>query len=240
MSSLSFVARMANWWREHHEPVSSPFEPDTGDADEPPAGESVRHVTVIEPPPGLPPRSDLPRPELAVRNQVILRDMTQRFARATDALEEIRDGLTGLEETFEELPEVVRSQTRFLGAITDRLEAQELHLRELLTSLRDLPSSSAAQTRALQETNTLLKRSEQTLGPLTGGFHRLANTMQGLNEASDRHLVCLNTLTERHERYLKEQRNAFRRHNRLVVAILCGTGLLALGGTILAICAMLS
>ena len=204
MSSLGFVARMANWWREHHEPVSSPFETEAGEACKSSADEAVRHVTVMDDPPGLLTHSDLPRHDQPARNQIIVNDMTQRFARATDALEEIRNGLSGIEETFEELPEVVRSQTRFLCAITDRLEAQELHLRELLTSLRDLPSSSAAQTRTLQQTNTLLAQSEQALGPLAGGFHRLANTMQGLNEASDRHLVCLNTLTERHERYLKE------------------------------------
>ena len=202
--------------------------------------EQVEHVTVIEASPEPDMQTDLARPERNPRSQVILRDLTRRFAGATDALEEIREGLGGLEETFEELPEVVRAQTRFLSTITDRLEAQEMHLRELLTSLRDLPESSAAQMRTLQQTNALLERSEQTLAPLAGGFHRLANTMQGLNEASDRHLVCLNTLTDRHERYLKEQRDAFRRHNRLVVAILTVTGLVALGGTILAVCAMLS
>ena len=52
--------------------------------------------------------------------------------------------------------------------------------------------------------------------------------------------MCLGMLTERHERYLKEQREAFRQHNKLVVGILAVTALVSLGGVILAICALLT
>lgn len=234
MSSLGFVSRMANWLRGHPEADTSPFETSEQSGEHPPASEPAEQVALLK---RSPAPADVDR---ARRSQAVMQELMVRFTGATDALADIRGGLAGLEETFEELPEVVRAQTRFLAAISDRLQAQEVHLRELSGILRDLPASATAQMRTLEQTNQLLNRGEQAIGPLTGGFHRLANTMQGLNESSRRHLMSLGMLTERHERYLKEQREAFRQHNRLVIAILAVTGILGVGGVILAVCALLT
>jgi chromosome segregation ATPase len=231
MSSMGFVARMANWLRGDVEQAErSPFERDA-------AEEDARAVAVVEAEPPAP--EDAARQEAVRRQQAVLADMAVRFTRATDALEAIRGNLSKLEGTFEELPEAVRAQTRFLAAIHERLEVHEVHLAELTTVLRELPEASLHQSRTLEKTNSLLEESRASMGPLTGGFHRLANTMQGLNESSERHLMCLGLLTERHERYLREQRDAFRRHNRMVVVALAVVGLVGLGAVAVGLLALL-
>jgi hypothetical protein len=239
MHSLGFVSRMANWLRGEHDDASRHGMPDEAPPLAPDDELRETAVAVEDPPAATDAERDVVWTEAARPGPTALAEITRRFTRATDALDEIRGGLAGLEGAFAELPEVVRAQTRFLSAITERLEAQEMHQRELLAVLRDLPETGAAQTRMLERTHTLLQERDRTGRALAGGFHRLANTMQGVHESSARHLVCLNTLTERHERYLKEQRDAFRRHNRLVVGILAITGVVALGGVILALCALL-
>jgi hypothetical protein len=240
MFNLGFVARMADWLRGHQEPESSPF--DRGDlpAEAPPQAEQhIERIALLHDfEPEAPPQAV--RFEPAARSQAVMQELMVRFTGATDALAGIRGGLAGLEKTFQELPEVVKAQTRFLGLIADRLERHEVHLQNLAATLRELPESTLAQMRAIEKTNRLLEESHERIGPLTGGFHRLANTMQGLNESSERHLMCLGLLTERHERYLREQREGFRRHNRLVIAILAATGALGIGGIILALVALLT
>jgi hypothetical protein len=245
MASLGFVARMANWLRGHHELESSPYDvPEEAEAAEATAVETAieaaERIQLLDPPitDDMAPTSAA-RFDPAGRSQAVMQELMVRFTGATEALADIRNGLTGLEESFEELPEVVRTQTRFLSAITDQLQRHEVHLGNLSTVLRDLPQTNIEQARTLQRTNDLIAQGRRDLGPLAGGLHRMANTMQGLNESSDRHLACLGILTERHERYLREQREAFRKHNRLVVAILATTGVIALGGVILGLLAIL-
>lgn len=241
MFSLGFVTRMAHWLRGHQETDPSPFglgelpAPAPMRADRPAERLTARRE---EPPQATP--AEPVRFDGAARSQAVMQELMVRFTGATDALTDIRGGLAGLEKTFEELPEVVKAQTRFLGAIAERLQRHEVHLQNLAATMRELPQATLAQMRATERTNRLLEESRQQLGPLTGGFHRLANTLQGLNESSERHITCLGILTDRHERYLREQREAFRKHNRLVIAILVTTGLIALGGLFLAVLAMMT
>lgn len=245
MASLGFVVRMTNWFRGHHEVESSPYEV-SGETE---AMESAAVEAAVEAAERIqlldPPIADDAAPtgaarfDPAGRSQAVMQELMVRFTGATDALADIRNGLGGLEQSFEELPEVVRTQTRFLSAITDQLQRHEVHLENLSTVLRDLPQTAIEQARTLQRTNDLIAQGRRDLGPLAGGLHRMAGTLQGLNESSDRHLACLGLLTERHERYLREQREAFRKHNRLIIAILATTGAIALGGVILGLLAIL-
>lgn len=234
MSSMGFMSRVANWWRGRNEIDTPPWDvPEATESEAPTATatlERTERVPLVDPRLEDGPQVTPDRPDPAARQQAALRDITQRFTRATDALEEIRTGLSGLEGTFEELPETVRAQTRFLGAINERLEAQELHSRELLMTLRTLPEVGQEQARAMRQANELLRRNHEALRPLAGSFHHLAKSVNELRESSARHLVCLNTLTERHERYLAEQRDAFRRQHRVTVGLLVMTALAAAGG----------
>jgi chromosome segregation ATPase len=224
MSSLGFVARMANWLRG--DDVSSACE---DHAPEPPAPRAG-----LAPPPAA---GDGPPVEDA-RRLGTMRDLASRFAEAAKGLEEIRDRLTPMKATFEDLPETMRAQTRFLAAISEQLEANQMHLREVAAAMRNVADSSVTEIRTLQRTNQLIDETMKTVGPLVGGLHRMANAMQGLNEASQRHLMCLGILTERHERSLREQREHFVRHNQRVTAMLAVAGLVALAGVVLAVIAL--